>query len=58
MSDYGKSNPYEAGAEAFAEYALTDGTTTNSVAQSYARAGKFAGTPMSLEEAARKVTGK
>jgi len=48
MSDYGRSNAYEAGAEAFAEYALTDGTTTNGVAQSYARAGKFA----------KKVTGK
>jgi hypothetical protein len=37
MSDYGKSSPYEAYAEAFAEWSLTGGKTTNVAAQQYAR---------------------
>lgn len=36
MSDYGNSSPYEAYAEAFAEWSLTGGKTTNVAARQYA----------------------
>lgn len=36
MSDYGRTSPYEAQAEAFAEWYLTNGKTTNSTVLKYA----------------------